>query len=71
MISRVGTASKFVVGTRGRREAVLLDMNQYRRMLQKLEDLEDALALDRAEKTSKKRAPYEEVRRRLMRAGKL
>ena len=46
-------------------------MNQYRRMCQKLEDLEDALALDRAEKSSKKRVPYENVRRRLKRAGKL
>ena len=71
MISRMGTAPKFVVGTSGRREAVLLDMNQYRRMLQKLEDLEDALALDRAERTSKKLVPYEDVRRRLKRAGKL
>jgi len=71
MISRMGTAPKFVVGTSGRREAVLLDMNQYRRMLQKLEDLEDALALDRAERTSKKLVPYEAVRRRLKRAGKL
>ncbi len=67
----MGTAPKFVVGTSGRREAVLLDMNQYRRMLQKIENLEDALALDRAERTSKKLVPYEDVRRRLKRAGKL
>jgi len=46
-------------------------MKQYRRMLQKLEDLEDALALDRAENTSKTLVPYEDVRRRLKRAGKL
>lgn len=49
----------------------MLDLNEYRRLLQKLEDLEDALALDRAERTSKKLAPYEDVRRRLKRAGKL
>ncbi len=71
MIPCMGTAPKFVVGTSGRREAVLLDMNQYRRMLQKIENLEDALALDRAERTSKKLVPYEDVRRRLKRAGKL
>jgi len=71
MISRVGTAPKFVVRTSGRREAVLLDMSQYRRMLRKIEDLEDALALDRAERTSKKLVPYEDLRRRLKRAGKL
>ena len=67
----ISTARKFVVGTSGRKEAVLLGMDQYRRMLQKLEDLEDALALDRAETTSKKLVPYEDVRRRLKRAGKL
>jgi len=71
MISGMGTAPKFVIGTSGRREAVLLDMGQYRRMLHKLEDLEDALSLDQAEKTSKKLVPYEDVRRRLKRSGKL
>lgn len=50
---------------------MLLDMNQYRRMLRKLEDLEDALALDHAERTSKNLVRYEDVRRRLKRAGKL
>ena len=50
---------------------MLLDMGQYRRMLHKLEDLEDALSLDQAEKTSKKLVPYEDVRRRLKRSGKL
>lgn len=49
----------------------MLDMNQYRRMLRKLEDLEDALALDRAERTSNKLVPYEDVRRRLEHAGKV
>lgn len=71
MISRMGTVPKFVVGPSGRREAVLLDMGQYRRILQKIEDLDDALALDRAERTSKKLVPYVDVRRRLKRAGKL
>jgi hypothetical protein len=67
----MGTAPKFIIGTSGRREAVLLNMSQYRRLLRRIEDLEDALALDRAEKTSKKLVPYEEVRRRLRRSGKL
>ena len=71
MISNMGIAPKFVIGTSGRREAVLLDMSQYRRMLQKIEDLQDALALDRSERTSRKLVPYEDVRRRLKRAGKL
>jgi L-rhamnose isomerase len=65
------TFPKFVISTSGRKEAVLLDWGEYRRMLRKIEDLEDAMALDRAEQTSKKMVPYAEVHRRLKRAGKL
>jgi hypothetical protein len=42
-----------------------------RRLLLKIEDLVDALALQRPEETSKELLPYAEVRRRLKRAGKL
>jgi len=62
---------RFVVSAAGRREAVLLGVGEYRRLLARIEDLEDAMALDRAERTSKKLIPYERVRARLMRAGKL
>jgi L-rhamnose isomerase len=62
---------KFLVSSAGRREAVILGVGQYRRLLDRIEDLEDAMALDRAEKTSKKLIPYEQVRARLRRAGKL
>jgi len=62
---------KFLVSSAGRREAVLLGVGQYKRLLERLEDLEDAMALDRAEKTSKKLVPYDEVRARLRRSGKL
>ena len=65
------TKTKFVIASNGRREAVLLDVAHYRRLLQRIEDLEDALALDRAERTSKKLVPYEEVRKRLKQVGKL
>jgi hypothetical protein len=40
-------------------------------MLQELEDLDDALGLDRAERTSKTLVPYQAVRRRLKLVGKL
>ncbi len=65
------STSRFVVGPRGRKEAVVLKISQYRRLVRKIEDLEDALALDRAEQTSKRLMPYSSVRRRLKRAGKL
>lgn len=64
-------AAKFVVSPAGRKEAVLLGVAQYRRLLRKIEDLEDALALDRAEQTSTKLISYSSVRKRLKRAGKL
>ena len=62
---------KFVTSARGRKEAVVLDLGEYRRLLQKIEDLEDALTLDRAEQTSKDLMPYGQVHARLKRAGKL
>lgn len=62
---------QFVIGPDGRKRAVLLQVKQYRRLLRRIEDLEDALALDRAERTSKKLLSYGTVRERLRRAGKL
>lgn len=59
------------MGSDGRKEAVLLGMAEYHRLMGKLEDLQDALALDRAERTSKKLIPYSSVQKRLKRAGKL
>jgi len=64
-------ATRFVIGPGGRKEAVILKVNEYRRLTRKIEDLEDALALDRAEQTSKMLVPYSSIRRRLKRAGKL
>ncbi|MBZ5514041.1 MAG: hypothetical protein LAN62_04205 [Acidobacteriia bacterium] len=65
------TATKFIVTAQGQREAVLLDLASYRRLLRRLEDLEDALTLDRAEDSSRKLLSYQRVRKRLKRAGKL
>jgi hypothetical protein len=49
----------------------MLGLSDYHRLLRRIEDLEDSLALDRAEETSKQLLPYTVVRRRLKRAGKL
>ncbi len=62
---------KFIVGSNGRKEAVLLRIAEYRRLMGKLEDLQDAVTLDRAEYTSKRLVSYSTVRKRLKRAGKL
>ncbi len=53
------------------KEAVLHDLAAYRRLLRRLEDLEDALTLDRSEDSSKGLVSYQRVRNRPKRAGKL
>lgn len=65
------TATKFIVTAQGQKEAVLIDLASYRRLLRRLEDLEDALTLDRSEDSSKRMISYQRVRNRLKRAGKL
>ena len=62
---------KFIFNSDGRAEGVVVPLAQYRRLLRKIEDLEDAVALDRAEQTSKELVPYVEVHERLKRSGKL
>ena len=61
----------FIIGPDGRKREVVLEMAQYRRLLRRIEDLEDTLTLDRAAQSSKKLVPYDTVRKRLTRAGKL
>jgi len=62
---------EFVVDTRGRTKSVLLSVSQYRRLLQHLEDLEDALELDKAVRTGKKFRDYTEIHVGLRKAGRL
>jgi hypothetical protein len=62
---------KFLVDETGRTTAVVLDMKTYRRLLQHLEDLEDALELDDAIRAAKSFRSYHEIRAELKREGKL
>jgi hypothetical protein len=59
------------VGKNGQNDVVLVRRSHYRRLLRRIEDLEDALTLDRAESSSKDLLEYAEVRKRLKRVGKL
>jgi len=59
------------VGKSRQGDVVLVRRTHYRRLLRRIEDLEDALALDQAERNSKKLLDYAEVRERLNRVGKL
>jgi len=62
---------KFVVDDRGRRKSVLLTVAEYRRLMKRIEDLEDALALDEARKTATGFTEYSKIREDLKKAGRL
>ena len=53
---------KYVIDERGRKTAVVLDVREYRRLMEHLEAMEDALDLDEARRVSSGSRPYEEVR---------
>ena len=65
------TKPRLTAGKSRQSDVLLVRRSHYRRLLRRIEDLEDALALDRAEHNSKKLLDYAEVRERLKRVGKL
>ena len=56
---------KYVVDEKGRKTAVVLSIKDYRALMQRLEDLEDALDLDRAVETATGFREYSEIREEL------
>jgi hypothetical protein len=62
---------RFVVDVKGQRKSVLLSMGDYERLLQRLEDLEDAVALDEAVRSAQGFRDYSDVRAELQEAGRL
>lgn len=63
--------TRYLVDERGRKRAVLLDMKEYSRLLRRLEELEDTLALDEAVGTASGFRDYREVRIELQREGRI
>jgi hypothetical protein len=59
------------VDEQGRRKAVVMKVADYRRMLQYIEDLEDALELDKAVRTGGRFRDYQGIRAELKKAGHL
>lgn len=53
---------KYVVDEKGRKTAVVLSIKDYRALMQRLEDLEDALDLDRVVETATGFREYSEIR---------
>jgi hypothetical protein len=65
------TKAQVAVRKSGQNDVLLIRRSHYRRLLRRIEDLEDALTLDRAENNSTNLVDYAEVRERLKRVGKL
>ena len=62
---------KYLVNEKGRKTAAVLSMKDYRSLMQRLEDLEDALDLDEAVETAPGFREYTEIREELRKEGKL
>jgi PHD/YefM family antitoxin component YafN of YafNO toxin-antitoxin module len=62
---------QFIIDAQGRKKSVLLPITQYKRMMDELEDLRDALELEKRIETSTDLIPYDKVRSRLIKRGKL
>jgi hypothetical protein len=62
---------KILTDKNGKPKAVILDFQSYRRLRQHLEDLEDALELDKARRAAKSFRSFEAIRAELKKAGRL
>ena len=62
---------QYLTDARGKKQAVLLQVDDYNRLMEEMEDLRDALELEKRARTATKFVPYEQVRRRLKKQGRL
>ena len=62
---------QYLVDETGRKTAAVLSMKDYRALMQRLQDLEDALELDEAVKAATGFREYGEIRAELQTDGKL
>lgn len=62
---------KYLVNEMGRRTAAVLSMKEYRALMQRLQDLEDALELEEAVEKATGFREYAEIRTELQHGGKL
>nr|BAL59260.1 hypothetical protein HGMM_OP3C415 [Candidatus Acetothermum autotrophicum] len=62
---------RYVVDGQGRKTAVVLDLKEYKKLLDWLETLEDTLDLDEAVRQARRFRDYQQIRQELKRAGRL
>lgn len=65
------TDTKYLVDSRGRKKAVLLNIKEYSRLLNRLEELQDTLDLDEAARNAQGFREYREIREELLKEGRL
>jgi hypothetical protein len=65
------TDPKYLVDKQGKKKAVVLDIKEYSRLLKRVEELEDALDLDKAVRGPQEFKDYREIRKELVKEGKL
>ena len=63
--------AQYLIDVKGKKKAVLLDIKEYEQVLQRIEDLEDALSLDEAVRSAKNFRDYSEIRTELKQEGRL
>ncbi len=62
---------RFIVDEKGEKESIVLNLSDYLQLVEHLEDLEDALDLDKAEREAKSFRDYKDIRAELVKKGRL
>ncbi len=60
---------QFVADDKGRKKAVILSIKGYQELVERLEDLEDALELDEAARDTESMRDYRDIRKELKEEG--
>ena len=65
------TNAKYLVNGKGKKTAVLLNIKEYSRLLERLEELQDSLDLDEAVRNAGEFRDYREIRKELLKEERL
>ena len=62
---------RYIIDEKGKKKAVLMDIQEYHHVMRRLEDLEDALDLDIAVRETRSFKDYQSLRQELIKEGRL
>lgn len=65
------TATEYIVDSRGRKKAGVVPVKEFDRLIEHLEELEDALALEEAVGSAEEFTDYRRIRAQLKNEGRL